>query len=501
VSAQSIKAAAARGVRWNGLATVLRVGFLTARMVVLARLLSQRDFGLASMVGVVLGYAQAYVDLGLSSALIQKQEQDPDRLSTIFWINLMAGLLSGALLFALQKPVSLLFNEPGLVSLIAVSALQLPLVALGQQFEALFQRDLRFKLLAVVQIGADAVNTALAFVLALKGHGAWALVLGTLTGAALNSAGLFALGVQHWPVRFAFRPSEIKSHLRFGAYQLANINVGYLTANLDTIIIGRYLGTEAVGVYSLAQRVTQLPKRYINPVIAKVAFPVFAKQNRDKAQMAESLLQLQRSLSHLNAPLIVGLCLVAPLLIPLVYGQKWQSSVPLVQLLCALGLVGGVSGPTQLVRTALGHVRFNFHWTWITGIAYGLVMWAAASSGLMGIVLARTLLGFVLGVAMIAITLRFLETSFLRFLGTLRIPALGSILMAGSVYGVFHLPVPMPDVARLMVAIVAGAVTYIGISAWLDREFLERSLRLLLGLKSKGKVAPVVPPSEDVREP
>ena len=86
------------------------------------------------------------------------------------------------------------------------------------------------------------------------------------------------------------------------------------------------------------------------------------------------------------------LCLVAPLLIPLVYGQKWQSSVPLVQLLCALGLVGGVSGPTQLVRTALGHVRFNFHWTWITGIAYGLVMWAAASSGLMGIVLARTAL-------------------------------------------------------------------------------------------------------------
>lgn len=499
MSAQSIKAAAARGVRWNGLATVLRVVFLTARMVVLARLLSPRDFGLASMVGVVLGYAQAYIDLGLSSALIQKQEQDPDRLSTIFWINLLAGLCSGALLFALQEPVALLFKEPSLVDLIAVSALQLPLVALGQQFEALFQRDLRFKLLAVVQIVADAANTALAFVLALEGYGAWALVLGTLTGAALNSAGLFALGVRHWPVRFTFQPSQIKSHLRFGAYQLANINVGYLTANLDTIIIGRYLGTEAVGIYSLAQRVTQLPKRYINPVIAKVAFPVFAKQNQDKARMAESLLQLQRSLSHLNAPLIVGLCLVAPLLVPLVYGQKWQASVPLVQVLCGAALLGGVAGPTQIVRTALGHVRFNFHWTWITGIAYGLAMWAAASSGLMGIVLARTLLGFVLGVAMIAITLRFLETSFLRFLHTLRIPALGSLLMAASVYGVFQLPVPMPDVARLILAIVVGALTYIGISAWLDREFLERSLRLLLGRESTRKGAPVPPPVEDVR--
>ncbi len=501
MSAQSIKSAAARGVRWNGLATALRVGFLTLRMVVLARLLGQRDFGLASMVGVVLGYAQAYVDLGLSSALIQKQEQDPERLSTIFWLNLLAGVLSGGLLFALQTPVALLFKEPALVDLIAVSALQLPLVALGQQFEALFQRDLRFKLIAVVQIGADAVNTALAFVLALRGHGAWALVLGTLAGAALNSLGLFALGVRHWPVRFAFRPSQIKPHLRFGAYQLANVNVGYLTSNLDTIIIGRYLGTEAVGVYSLAQRVTQLPRRYINPVIAKVAFPVFARQNRDKARIAESLLSLQRSLSHLNAPLIVGLCVVAPLLVPFVYGEKWRDAVPLVQLLCAVALLGGVAGPTQIVRTALGHVRFNFHWTWSTGILHGLAMWAAASSGLMAIVLARSLLGFVLGIAMIAITLRFLDTGFTRFLYTLRTPALAALLMTAGVVGVLHLPVALSDVARLLLAIAVGAAVYIGISLWLDREFLQRSVRLLLGREGRPKPTAATQPAEGAPEP
>jgi O-antigen/teichoic acid export membrane protein len=440
------------------------------------------------------------VDLGLSSALIQKQEQDPDRLSTIFWINLLAGLLSGGLLFALQTPVALLFKEPALVDLIAVSALQLPLVALGQQFEALFQRDLRFKLIAVVQIGSDAASTALAFVLALRGHGAWALVLGTLAGSGLNSLALFVLGMRHWPVRLAFRPGQIKSHLRFGAYQLANINVGFVTANLDTIIIGRYLGTEAVGVYSLAQRVTQLPKRYINPVIAKVAFPVFAKQSQDKAKMAESLLSLQRSLSHLNAPLIIGLCVVAPLLVPLVYGEKWRDSVPLVQLLCGLALLSGVAGPTQIVRTALGHVRFSFHWTWSTGILYGLGMWAAASSGLMAIVTVRTVLGLVLGITMVGITLRFLELSFVRSLQTLRTPTIGVLLMSASVYGVLQVPAPLPELVRLLVAIVVGAVVYIGVSAWLDGEFLWRSLRLLLGLHSKGKAAPPPPLMDEPRE-
>jgi len=295
---------------------------------------------------------------------------------------------------------------------------------------------------------------------------------------------LFFLGIRHWPLRFAFQPSQIKSHLRFGAYQLANINIGYLTSNVDTVLIGRLLGPEALGTYTMAQRLTQMARRYVNPVIAKVAFPVFAKQKDQQARMAESLLQLQRSLSHLNVPLIVGLGLVSPLLIPLMYGEKWAPTVPLLQWLCVLALISGVGGPTQIVRTALGHVRFNFHWTWTTGIVYALGMWAAAGQGLMAIVIARTLLGAALGIAMIGITLRFLGASPVAFLRVLRVPALGAVLMSGAVLGVMELTRSLHPVVRLALEVSAGAAVYLGVAAKLDSEFIGKSLRLLLGLKS-----------------
>jgi O-antigen/teichoic acid export membrane protein len=489
VNAGSIKAAAAKGVRWNGLASGSRIFFLTVRTAILARLLGQRDFGLASMVTVVLGYAQAYVDLGLSSAVIQKQEQDPDRLSTLFWMNVIAGVVSGSILFALQTPISMLFKEPALAELIPAAALQLPIAAFGQQFEALFQRDLRFKLVAVVQILGDACSTLTAFVLALAGYGAWSLVLGTLVGVAVYSLILFFLGVRHWRVRFVFRPSQIKPHLRFGAYQLANINVGYLTGNLDSVLVGRLIGAEALGVYSLALRITQTPRRYINPVVAKVAFPVFAKQKGDKPRMAETLLQLQRSLSHLNAPLIVGLFVVAPVLIPVVYGKNWTSAVPMLQVLCVVALLSGVAGPTQIVRTALGHVRFNFHWTWTTGLLYGLAMWGVASHGLMAMVVSRTVMTFCVGLGLIIITLRFLDTGFGRFLHTLRIPLLASAVMAVAVYGVLKLSSGWPQLVQLLLGVGTGAVVYIAVSARFDREFLERGLRLLLGVQPRKEAA------------
>jgi hypothetical protein len=107
----------------------------------------------------------------------------------------------------------------------------------------------------------------------------------------------------------------------------------------------------------------------------------------------------------------------------------------------------------------------------------------------------------VLGISLIGITLRLLELSFSRSLQTLRTPAIGALLMTISVYGVLHLPVPLPDLARLLLAILVGAVVYIGVSAWLDREFLRRSLRLLLGLDSKGKSALPQPALEEPREP
>lgn len=483
MSPKGLEAKAASGVRWSGLASVSRAALMMARLAVLARLLEKRDFGVVTMVAMVLGYAQAYVDLGLSSSLIQKQERDPTKLSTVFWLNMMAGFSCGGLLIALRYPVASLLEEPQLAILIPLAALQLPISAFGQQFDALFQRELKFKFTATIQIVADVANTLVAIVLAYLGYGVWSLVIASLAGATLSSATFFALGIRRWPLRWVFRLEEIRPHLRFGAYQLGNANLGYLTSNIDNLLIGRLLGAEALGVYSIALRLTQLPRKYINPVISKVAFPVFAARQENRPQLAAALLSLQRSLSYVNLPLILGLLLVSPVLVPLVYGDKWHSAVPLVQILCVVALLNGIGGPTQIVRTALGHVRFNFHWTWTSGVLYAIAMWAAASHGLVAMVWARTAIGLVLGVILVGITLRFIDSGLLAFLSTIREPALAAALMSGAVYLVMHVSAEASDWVRLLLAVGAGALVFLGAAVLLDREFIGKNARLLFGME------------------
>lgn len=480
-SKRSLQKQAAAGVRWGGIASACRVVFMLARLTVLARLLAKRDFGLMSMVTLVLGYAQAYVDLGLSTSLIQKQEDDPQKLSTLFWLNLLAGLVTAALIAVLRVPIAMLLEEPELAPLIGLAALQLPLSALGQQYGALFQRELRFKLVSVVQVAADALNTGLALVLAVAGHGVWSLVFASLASTGMYSLSLFVLGQRRWPMRFAFRVREVSAHLRFGAYQLGNANLGYVASNADTFLIGRLLGAEALGVYSIALRLTQMPRKYINPVISKVAFPVFTKQKDQKHLLASSLLQLQRSLAYVNLPLVVGMLLVAPVLVPVVYSRKWEAAVPLVQILCLVTLLQGIGGPTQIIRTALGHVRFNFHWTWITGVGYSAAMWLVSSHGLTAMVWARVAAGLGFGLALIAITLRLIDSRLTQFLATVRYPAFAAAIMGAAVWVTMHLSAGASDVVRLMFAVAVGAGTYVAAALIVDRDYLLRNARLLLG--------------------
>jgi O-antigen/teichoic acid export membrane protein len=483
VNAKSVKGIAAAGVRWGGIASGLRVALMLARMAVLARLLSKHDFGVATMVTMVLGYAQAYVDLGLSSSLIQKQEREPIKLSTVFWINVLAGVTSAGILVAGKDILASLLKEPELTSLVPLAALALPIAALGQQFEALFHRDLRFKLVAGLQMAADFANTAVAIGMAFAGFGVRSLVVATLVAGAVNSGSLFVLGMRRWPVRFAFRPKEVRSHLRFGAYQLGNANIGYLTSNIDNFLIGRLLGAEALGLYSVALRLTQLPRRYINPVISKVAFPVFAQRQNDHPRLAQTLLSLQRSLSYVNLPLIVGLMLTAPLVVPVLYGDKWTNAAPLVQVLCIVAVIGAIGGPTQIIRTALGHVRFNFYWTCGSGVLYAIGMYLATDYGLTGMVWARTLVGIILGVALVGITLRFIKSGLGSFLSAVREPALAAAAMSAAVFVAMRLSLGLSTLVQLIIAVTVGAVVFFAAALLLDRAFVEKNVRLLLGVK------------------
>ena len=479
----SLKTEAASGVRWVALSSGMRFALMMGRLTVITRLLEVRELGLASMAAVVLGYANAYVDMGLSTAIIQKRETDERKLSTLFWLNVGGGALAAAVVYALRQPIAGLFGSEALAGLLPLAAVHIAIISVGRQPAALFRRQLEFRRIALLQVAGDLVNTAVAIGLAWRGYGALSLVAAAVAGAALQNAGLLVSGLRRWPVRAHFDLESVRPHLSFGFYELGKLNAGYLAANADKFLIARYLGPESVGLYTVAQRLTQIPRSFVIPTVSKVALPIFSQQQDRPQQMLGAYWTLQKSLAYLNLPLIVGLLMTCHLAVPLLYGSKYHGAIVIVQWLSVLTAITSISGPTQLVRTALGMVRFNFHWSWASGLLITLVLWVGAREGLMPMVWARVACGWLSSLVLIGLTLGVLDSNLWGFVRNVARPVAATAIMVVAVLGALAVVSERSPWLQLPVVVAAGGLTYVGAAWALDAAFLRENLLVLLGRK------------------
>ncbi|MRR18423.1 MAG: colanic acid exporter, partial [Deltaproteobacteria bacterium] len=310
-------------MKWNGVATGVTAGLQFVTLIVLARILAPADFGVMGMIMVVIGFAQAFADMGLSNAIIHRQDTSADQLSSLYWLNVLAGVGVFAVICAGAPLVVRFYHEPRLQNLLYLTALIFLITPLGQQFQILMQKELRFEGLAKTGIASAAANSVVAVTLAFGGFGVYSLIWGQLAGAAVKVVLLLKIGWGDWRPRFHYARRDIKGYASFGLYQMGERTINYFNANLDYLLIGSLLGAKALGYYTLAYNLIIRPTAMINPVITTVAFPVFAKMQHDRDGLKEGYLKVMQLLSFFNFPLMAGLAVVAPLAVPVVFGDQW----------------------------------------------------------------------------------------------------------------------------------------------------------------------------------
>jgi PST family polysaccharide transporter len=225
---------------------VLRIGSL----MVLARMLNPRDFGLVGMVTAFTGVLNLFRDFGLSTATVQRAEVSEDQISTLFWINLAVGALLAILAVALAPAVAAFYHEPRLLWITAVLATSFLFNAAGVQHSAIVQRQMRFTALAVINTVSLIVSTAVAIAMAEWGYGYWALVAMTIAGPLVSTAGLW-MAVK-WMPGMPRRRAGLRSMMRFGGTITLNGAVMYVAYNLEKVLLGRFWGAEAIGIYGRA---------------------------------------------------------------------------------------------------------------------------------------------------------------------------------------------------------------------------------------------------------
>jgi PST family polysaccharide transporter len=342
----------AASVSWTAgsQAAMQAVTFVTT--VVLARLLAPSDFGLVGMAAVYTGLVTMLGEMGLGAALVQRRDISERDLDTVFWSGLAAAAVIYAASFALSPVASWFFRDPEVGAMVRVSSVAFVVTSVGTVHKALLNKAMRFDRLARAEVTAILSYGCIAVALAVAGFGAWAIVFGQVARAAVEVLVLWL--VERWRPRVRFEIASFKGLFGFGANVWAFNFVNYARENVDFLVVGRVLGATQLGLYTFGYNLANLPRRQLISIVGRVTFPAFSKVQDDDESLRAIYAKVIRFVSLFSFPLLSGLAVVAPLLVPLVYGEKWLPSVLPIQVLCGAGMLYSLGGPSGSVFLAKG---------------------------------------------------------------------------------------------------------------------------------------------------
>ncbi len=325
-----------------------------ASLMVLARVLQPTDFGLVGMVTAVTGILSYFREFGLSTASVQRATISNDQMSTLFWINVFVGAMLGLVSLAVAPLVVAFYHEPRLFMVTVVLALGFLFSAASVQHSALLQRRLRFTALAIIEILSLLASSVVSVVMALRGHGYWALVAWSVTVPFVST--LFTWLFAGWIPGRPRRGTGMGSMIRFGGIVTLNSLVVYVAYNLDKVLLGRFWGAEITGIYGRAYQLINLPTENLNLAVGAVTFPVLSRVQDDPKRFRSYFLKAYALILAVTIPIAVVCALFAEELIFVMLGPKWKDAVPVFRFLTPTILAFALINPTGWLLVSLGMV-------------------------------------------------------------------------------------------------------------------------------------------------
>lgn len=451
------------GLRWNAVSQAVQQGARFVIAIILARLLAPEQFGLIGMIYIFTGFAAVLGDLGLGAALVQRREIDDGHLTSVFWTSIVAGAaLTGA--FVAGAPlVAAFYNEPALRPLTTAIAFEFVLVSVGVVHRALMSRRMDFRSLSVVETGAAVLSGALGITMALMGFGVWSLVAQSLSAAAISAIWISALSP--WRPRFSLSRTSLEELLGFSSNLLGYSVLNYWVRNFDDLLIGRVVGSAALGVYTRAYGLMLLPLTQISHVVGRVMFPALSSIQGEPGRVKEIYLRAVSAIALITFPMMVGLFVVADEFVLALLGTKWAELIPVLRIFCVLGLIQSISATVGWIYQSQGRTDLMFKWGMAAGAVVMLAFAIGIRWGMIGVAIAYVIAsGGVLLYHSFAIPgrligLRFSEVVRALAPTMLRVGVMGVLIAAVDIL----VPNSWPDWAALLLETGTGAIVYLAI--------------------------------------
>ena len=343
---------ARKGIAWTGLAQVMSQGLDFFVGILMARLLTPSDFGVVSACMIFFSFISIFTSFGFSSAIVQRQSLEQDYVKTAQTLSFAVGMFSTVFMLISAPLIGRFYGNPDVGEVVPVMSLMFVISSFNIVPNALLTRKFAFRKVTLTSMIGSCVYGITAVAMAYSGLGVWSLVMGPIA-SMLTGTVLLSIAASYFP-SFGFRVVYFKELIRFGGLVTASSLLNHVARNADNLIIGRYLGSELLGLYARAYNLATLPKEILVSVFGSVLFPSFSRMQSDHDRLQAAYLKSVNAISLIALPAGVFFFLTSPELVRTVYGLKWSGAIVPLRILSLSGFLYALYIPCTSLLLGLG---------------------------------------------------------------------------------------------------------------------------------------------------
>jgi O-antigen/teichoic acid export membrane protein len=456
-----MKAKAARGVLWSLLEYGGGEGISFIIFLVLARLVAPSDFGVVALAGVFVAFVQLFLIQGFSDAVIQRQDLRPEHIDTAFWSNVGIAMVFFLPTVAGAGVIAELFRQPLLEDVLRWLSLVFVSTALISTHQAVFKRDFQFRAFALRALIGISVGGGVGMTMAAMGFGVWSLVGQQLANGFASVVVMWSSS--HWRPRIRFSVACFRDMAGFAANVIGSNLVGFAYKKLDVFLIGYFLDAKSLGYYYLVQRLLMTMGLVTLSTIQSIVMPVLSRLQDDRQRFCDAFATTVQLTQTVWLPMVLGLGLVSAHLIPLLFGEQWRPTIPVLQVMSLTAFTAVFSFFSGQALYAAGRPQAYLRLALIQVAITAALFVPGAMWGLGGVAIAYVAVSLLIIPAHLMVLKENAGIEPIELLRCTRAPVLAAIAMGIVVAAVETSVTELSPIVMLAVEVSAGAAAYLAV--------------------------------------
>ena len=456
----SIKQKAIKGIFWSGIQNWGSQAGSLIIFLVLARLLSAADFGLVALANTFLAFFNLFIEQGFTLALIQLQEIEKEHINTAFWFQICIGLGLTIIGFISANIIAEIFQQPLLESILKWFSLIFFINSLNAVQIAILRRKFAFRAIAIRALSGIICSGIVGISLAVSGFGVWSLVGQQLT---FEIVGVIAFWTtSDWKPRLQFSLKHFQELYKFGISIFYSKILTFFNRNTDNLLIGYFLGEVALGYYAIAYRVLEVLTQLLVRTSNQVILSVLSRLQAEPEKFIRVFYKIIKFASLIALPVFLGVITLAHELVIIIFSEKWQSSIPIMQVLAFGGIIYLILFFNRSVFVAIGKPFWRFHLELLNACFNIIACMVAVRYGILAVAFAYVISDFLVIPASLWTLNKLIGISWQAYLRQLISPVICSSIMT-ILIGLtkYCLGTILEPQITLVICIFSGVVFYI----------------------------------------